>query len=113
MMSRANMARMVCRVAEKHKTTRAVVMGRSHHPNLVAVRIEIARQLDALGIPMLEIGRQIGRHHATVMYYLGRTHTERAVMKDRPKQVRGHVLGRDTPTGHDRNADVLKMEKVL
>lgn len=52
----------------------AKLLGKSRAPALVKIRVECARRLRATGLSYPAIGRQLGgRHHATIMYYLGAT----------------------------------------
>lgn len=49
-----------------------LISSRMRTDKLVAARVEITRRLHALEVSSPLIARAIGRHHTTVLYYLGR-----------------------------------------
>lgn len=77
MISRAAQNRIVEDIAREWRMTREEIAGRGRGKRVVRARRQVVRALRLLDVPLIEIGRHIGRHHATVLYYLGSAHNER------------------------------------
>lgn len=57
--------------AERNDCTPEGVTGPLHHPNLVAARREVTRELRGRKWSLPRIGRLLGgRHHTTILHYL-------------------------------------------
>jgi hypothetical protein len=67
--------------AAVHGVSVADIRSRSHAPELVAARIEIARRLSARGMTTGQIGIRIGRSGWTVRYYLDADFRERRIAR--------------------------------
>lgn len=50
----------------------SLVLGKTRHLAAVYLRIEIAKQLSALGFSTPQIGKWLNKDHTSVLYYLGR-----------------------------------------
>ena len=87
--SRADCSRIVDGVLREYRMTRNDILSRRRDLRHCRARREIVKKLRRLDVPLKEIGHQIGRHHSTVLWYLGRTHQERPVT-ERTKW-RGHA----------------------
>jgi chromosomal replication initiation ATPase DnaA len=79
-MTRASAHEVVRQVALLHGETIRNVLGPKRWTELVRVRRRVAKLLFDEGMSYPEIGRTLGgRHHTTVMYYLG-------AIKSRPQE---------------------------
>jgi chromosomal replication initiation ATPase DnaA len=79
MIALAQCRRIIETVARERLLTREEIISRSRSKRTTEARAAAARLLFDHEVPVNEIARQLERHHATIQYYLGRSHRERPV----------------------------------
>lgn len=62
----------IATAAALHDVPEVEIRGYDRRPHVVAARFDAIRAAHALGVPMAEIGRQMGRDHSTISHAVRR-----------------------------------------